>query len=216
MVKKLFFSFIIITFILFQSCSKDPVDNSVNVRIVEFGTNKPLAGAEIVVRRFVSGGLLTNGTVPYDTVYTNENGYAFLDDKEYNPTAINVYSRDSNYFDMRHSGGFGSAQVHIAPFRKNPVFKFYPFAWVKLKVDDWDRVKGIYYRINTSAIDGASRMPFIIYKDTIFELIKTLGNRENTLDLFGYKHDGTTIFLPDDTVFVNAFDTIVHTIKFNF
>lgn len=200
-------TFSICLFTTLMSCEREDPD-SLTISVVEKGTNKPISNALVeVFRNRINESPV--GKDIYDKLYTDHQGEVYIDaSKGGVPLRVEVYSPNSNYYDRKHSSGFGSADITY-PFRKNPVIELIPFSWITIEVQ-WELFKGKYDYIQWQGPHYVDRTTF--YFDQILEPIRWFGNQHNTLKMFGFKN-GDIIDIWDNIIYCPGHDTIYHVIE---
>ena len=202
---------ILISFLFIATVSCKKGKDSFTVRVVEYGTQIPIAEARIEVFNMESQQLM--GGLNYtliDEVYTDQNGEAFIDSHEGKAKELRVFTRDTVYFDAHHIWLF--EQVIDSDFLSNPTISLYPFAWVKLEVN-WSVFQSEFDSIRINDVEGCGMIcDYFIKSDTVVGPILVFGNRpENKASITGYINGQLQDFT-NDGLYSPAFDTVTHLI----
>lgn len=204
-------SILLLSFSILFSCAKRNENYSFTARVVEYGSGDPIAEAGVLLHYWESTPGFGNGfVIPYDSVITNQEGYFFVDGTEHSLIELKVYTKSAAYFDSRFSGGIG--RFHAS--RTNPLIELKPIAWLRLIVD-YSVFKGKFDYVNSNSVAGCGSCTFSFNRDTILPPIRVLGNRVNSISMFGYDRSGKLVErFQNDSIYCPGFDTTEYTIRY--
>jgi hypothetical protein len=201
---------LIMSMVLVTSCAMRQEYDSFTGRVVAYGSGEPIPEAMVILHYYKSiPGRWGGGSPPYDTVFTDQDGYFFADGREHSPSDLTVYTRDSNYYDMRISSASGKIGITTS-FLENPVIELKPFGWLQLEVD-WSAFKGKFDYVR---VQGCTQCSFTFHSDTILSAARVLGNHVNGISMFGYKDAALVDRFQNDSIYCPGFDTTTHVITY--
>ena len=209
------FNFLAIVLIIsfLASCKKDPEFSSSEGRVLENGSNKPVANAKIIISKCV-GNFNTGGVdcTTADTIYSDAQGkYRYY--KEL--VGDDVYGGAGNYEFFAKKAGY-LYQKHIVAMPTRGAISqdiiLVPEAWLKIHVKnekpfdskDVIEIRGLYAGDNGGGYEDAVNMDYVkYYKQTGNDSLKiSWGVRKDGIFKYGY----SKIYLPAlDTTTFNLF-----------
>ena len=193
--------------VILLGCRKNKYE-SFTLKVVEYGTKKPIEGARVEVYNLSIYGIGSTrmAHTKIGEVITDKNGDAFIDGSGERPDRMYVFTDDMDYFDADH-GGAG-----IVSYLQEEI-ELYPYAWVKIQVD-WSVFKGEFDYIRLSRLPGCHPVgcSFAFSSDSIVGPLRVFGNANNNAIISGYKAGKDVEIFPNPNVFSPAFDTVIFTL----
>ncbi|MBK7233869.1 MAG: hypothetical protein IPH93_16805 [Saprospiraceae bacterium] len=207
--------------LLFLSCEKDNDDSNiipyangtkskVSGQVIEYGSNKPIPGAKVILQEgYISGSLLSGRTVwtAIDTfVADNDGKYQFeffhkVDDSDRKELyAYKVYIEKDQYFPSLEK------RAHKGMWTKNLNFVLDPYAWIKV------HVKNVYSFDEKDYIWIGGGSNYYGKSVDTSEIQLEFGNRMSKLVWFVGHNKIETRF--EDSIYVIARDTVPYEINY--
>ncbi|MBK7233867.1 MAG: hypothetical protein IPH93_16795 [Saprospiraceae bacterium] len=210
--------------LLFLSCEKDNDDSNiipyangtkskVEGQVIEYGSNKPIPGAKVILQEgYISGSLLSGRTVwtAIDTfVADNDGKYQFeffhkeddFDRKEL--YAYEVYIEKDQYFPSLEK------RAHKEMWTKNLNFVLDPFAWIKVHIKNVNPFDDRDYLFTSSHGGGGD------YRGKNIDNIEFHINRGNRKVELYWNVKKNSIFKEfSDSLYLPAHDTVPYEINY--
>ena len=169
-------------------------------RLVEYGTNEPIANAVLYVLCYDGAFLGPATATRYDEILTGPDG-----------TFHKEYSADElcgGAFIIAYKKGYYKRELDFADSGLQGDIVLDPEAWIKVvTVPDKEEVQ-IWFR---GSFSGASGWDRYRYKGIEEEIFATMGNRKHSIRWGNYSSSG---LLGQDSVFLPAHKTITYTIHY--
>lgn len=201
---------LIIGMLSISSCDDEYRPTIIEGHILEYGTNKPIEWATIPINQgFTANGSV--GSMPIDTVYTDDNGHFYWESKEEETSFGSGWFElgwitKEQYFGLKWT--YSPYQTGIDKEEHyNETMYLDPYAYLHLHVEDVEEVDGSYCRVWTDDF----RQIDDLYGEIFDEILIIKGNK---MQHIYYKYNQIPNTAKVDSLYFSAHDTILHNLEY--